>query len=97
MSAERRITGGPMYPNRLTLPTGYQVAPDGTDFAPGLVGSGPFAGNEVTVCLLPGDEGEWFKKQIAAGQGGWTAYPSKEQGPDSYWKSSKWKSKEKVA
>lgn len=89
MSAERRITGGPMYPTGLKLPAGYQIAPDGTDYAPGLVGSGPFAGNEVTVCLLDGDDGQWFKNQIAAARGGWTAYPSQEKGPDSYWGTSK--------
>jgi predicted PhzF superfamily epimerase YddE/YHI9 len=29
-------------------------------------GTGPFAGNEATVCLLPGDTGEWFKAQVAS-------------------------------
>ena len=64
MNSIQRITGVLQLAKKVVLPEGYRLAFDGTDFAPGLVGTGPLAWNETTVCLLPGDEGDWFIKQV---------------------------------
>jgi len=69
-----RITGGPIMWNKVLLAKGYALGQEGSDWAPGLVGMGPFAGNETTVCLLPGDDGQWFTKQVEALDGSWKEY-----------------------
>lgn len=42
------------------VPAGYTFVTDGTDKARGLIGYG--FGGEALVCLLDGDNGEWFEQ-----------------------------------
>lgn len=69
-----RITSGPLRSTEVELPEGYILVDDGTLFAPGRVGTGPFAANETTVCLLPGDDGQWFKDAVERTGGSWKEY-----------------------
>lgn len=41
------------------VPAGYTYALPGVDKKPGLYGEG--FGGEAIVCLLPGDDGQWFR------------------------------------
>lgn len=71
-----RITGGPMLLRHLEsqIPAKYTVAQNGVDLAPGLIGKGPFAENEVTICPLPGDGVGWFKKLVEDLGGSWREF-----------------------
>lgn len=37
----------------------YEIVQDGTDKKPGLIGHG--FGGEALICLLPDDDGQWFR------------------------------------
>lgn len=74
MSKIRRITGGPILFSRVALAPSYKLCQEGDEFAAGRVGMGPFAGNETTVCLNPGDDGKWFTDQVEKLGGTWKLY-----------------------
>jgi hypothetical protein len=74
-----RITGGPIRARNIKIPEGYTLVKDGSEFAPGRVGSGPLAYNEATVILNDGDNGQWFKDQVEQAGGGWKEYTEKEK------------------
>lgn len=47
----------------------YRFARAGFGWAPGRVLAGPYTDWTTTVCLLPGDEGGWFRRLVER-QGG---------------------------
>lgn len=56
------------------IPQGYQVVSDGTDKAPGLIGSGICG--QALVCLLDGDDGAWFRDLCVSRDPSWGVYGS---------------------
>ena len=44
------------------IPAGYEVVENGTDKEPGRIGEG--FGGEALVCLLDGDNGDWFEALV---------------------------------
>lgn len=69
----RMIWSGCFTPQTLVatgkLPNGYEVVADGSDKLPGRIGSG--LGGEALICLLDGDDGQWFRDLCQAKDPEW--------------------------
>lgn len=50
-------------------PEGYRLIPPGFGMAPGDIRQGPDDMSTTSVCLLEGDDGDWFKKVVLERKG----------------------------
>jgi hypothetical protein len=69
----KRLIGGPfaLYYAGQFAPGGYMFSPPGFGYSPGRMLAGPGTDTTVTVCLLPDDNGVWFRDLVKRTPGGW--------------------------
>ena len=76
----RRLIGIGVYADNVVqmAPVGYLHVHEDIRFCPGRVLHGPWNDMTTTVCLLDGDDGEWFKDLVSQKDGHWRL----EESPD---------------